>query len=46
MPRTARVDVGGRVYHVPNRANSRPQIFNKEEEYKLFEQLLIETKEW
>lgn len=28
-----------------NRANGRLQIFNKDEDYRLFEQLLIETKE-
>ena len=45
MPRNARVDVGGEVYHVINRANGRLRIFNKDEDYKLFEQLLLETKE-
>lgn len=45
MPRIARVDVGGEIYHVINRANGRLQIFNTDEDYKLFEQLLIETKE-
>lgn len=45
MPRTARVDVGGEIYHVINRANGRLQIFNKDEDYQLFEQLLYDTKE-
>ena len=45
MPRNARVDVGGEIYHVINRANGRLQIFNKDEDYQLFEQLLFETKE-
>jgi len=45
MPRNARVDVGGEIYHVINRANGRLQIFNNDEDYKLFEQLLLETKE-
>lgn len=45
MPRIARVDVGGEIYHVINRANGRLQIFNKDEDYQLFEQLLLETKE-
>jgi putative transposase len=45
MPRNARVDVGGEIYHVINRANGRLQIFNNDEDYKLFEQLLFETKE-
>jgi len=45
MPRNTRVDVGGEIYHVINRANGRLQIFNKDEDYKLFERILIETKE-
>lgn len=45
MPRNARVDVGGEIYHVINRANGRLRIFNKSEDYQLFEQLLFETKE-
>ncbi len=45
MPRTSRIAVGGEVYHVINRANGRLTIFNTQEEYQLFEQLLLETKE-
>ena len=45
MPRNARVDVGGEIYHVINRANGRLQIFNNNKDYKLFEQLLFKTKE-
>lgn len=45
MPRNARVDVGGEIYHVINRANGRLQIFNNDEDYQLFEQILLETKE-
>lgn len=45
MPRNARVDVGGEIYHIINRANGRLQIFNKDEDYELFEKLLLETKE-
>ncbi|MDO8520784.1 MAG: transposase [bacterium] len=45
MPRLARVDVGGEVYHVINRANGRMQIFNTKEEYLLFERLMGEAKE-
>lgn len=45
MPRVARVDVGDEIYHVINRANGRLQIFNTDEDYRLFEQLLLETKE-
>lgn len=42
MGRVPRVDVGGEVYHVINRANARLQIFFKEEDYKLFEEILKE----
>ncbi|MSU74708.1 transposase [Candidatus Kaiserbacteria bacterium] len=45
MPRSARVDVGGEIYHVINRANGRLQVFNTDADYQLFEQLLVETKE-
>ena len=45
MPRSARVDIGGQVYHVLNRANGRMQIFNDKDDYKLFEQLLQDTKD-
>jgi len=37
MPRNARVDAGGEIYHVINRANGRLHIFNKDEDYRLFE---------
>lgn len=45
MPRLARVDIGGEIYHVINRANGRLQIFNSAEEYRLFERLMLEAKE-
>ena len=45
MTRLARVDVGGEIYHVINRANGRMQIFNTEDDYLLFENLLSEAKE-
>ena len=45
MARLPRVDVGGEIYHVINRANGRIKIFNSEQEYKDFEFLLIEMKE-
>jgi putative transposase len=45
MPRTQRVDVGTIVYHVINRANARMQIFNTNEDYQLFEDVLTEAKE-
>ncbi|KKW44392.1 hypothetical protein A3J11_00740 [Candidatus Kaiserbacteria bacterium RIFCSPLOWO2_02_FULL_55_12] len=45
MPRVARVDVGGEIYHVINRANGRLQIFDTDEDYRLLEQLLLQTEE-
>lgn len=45
MGRVPRVDVGGEVYHVINRANARMQIFFKEEDYQLFEQILLDGVE-
>src|SRR3989338_4462132 len=45
MGRALRVDVGGEVYHVINRANGRQTIFHKKEDYLPFEQLLTEAKE-
>ena len=45
MPRNARVDVGDEIYHVINRSNGRHRIFNTETDYRIFEQILLETKE-
>ncbi len=45
MPRLPRVDVGNELYHVINRANARLPIFFKEEDYKMFEDILEEGKE-
>ncbi len=45
MPRASRIAIGGEVYHVINRANGRLTIFNTKEDYEIFEQLLLETKE-
>jgi putative transposase len=45
MPRLARIDLADHLYHVINRANGRMQIFNKKEDYQLFEELLTEAKE-
>ncbi|MBI3074739.1 MAG: transposase [Parcubacteria group bacterium] len=45
MPRLARIDIGGQVYHVINRANGRMQIFSDKEDYLLFEKLLHDAKE-
>jgi REP element-mobilizing transposase RayT len=45
MPRTERIDIGGEIYHVINRANGRTQIFNGKDDYQLFESLLGDAKE-
>jgi putative transposase len=44
MPRNARIDVAGEIYHVINRANARLQIFNTDKDYQLFETALEEAK--
>jgi putative transposase len=41
MGRVPRVDVGGEVYHVINRANARLPVFFNEKDYQLFEAILI-----
>ncbi|MFA6515082.1 MAG: transposase [Candidatus Paceibacterota bacterium] len=43
MPRIKRINVGGYIYHVLNRANARVQIFDNKEDYKLFENILEEA---
>ena len=43
MPRIERIKVGGYVYHVLNRANSRACIFNKDKDYESFEAILEEA---
>jgi len=45
MPRINRVDVGGEIYHVLNRANARVQIFDNEKDYQQFEEILEEAIE-
>jgi len=45
MPRIKRVDVGGEVYHVLNRANARVQIFDNKKDYQQFEEILEEAVE-
>ncbi|USN87567.1 MAG: transposase [Candidatus Nomurabacteria bacterium] len=45
MPRIKRVDVGGEVYHVLNRANARVQIFDNKKDYQQFEEILEEAIE-
>lgn len=44
MSRLPRIDVGSEIYHVINRANARLPIFFKEEDYKLFENILEEAR--
>lgn len=43
MPRVTRTDVGGEAYHILNRANARVQIFDDNEDYHIFEQILEEA---
>lgn len=45
MARAPRIDLGGYVYHVINRANGRAQIFQNDEDYRDFEYLLNEIRE-
>ena len=45
MARTPRLAVGGVVYHILNRANSREAIFRKEKDYEAFEKILFQGKE-
>ena len=45
MARGQRVDIGGLVYHVINRANGRLTIFESAEQYRDFEYLLNEARE-
>lgn len=45
MARLPRVDVGEEIYHIINRANARLPIFFKENDYLLFESILLEAKE-
>lgn len=43
MPRSARIQPGGYVYHVLNRGNARMKIFDDGEDYAAFERVLAET---
>ena len=45
MPRAARTDIGGHVYHVLNRANARVRIFDTDKDYKQFEATLEKAVE-
>jgi putative transposase len=44
MPNKPRIDVGDVVYHVHNRANGRQPLFESDEEYREFENILDEAK--
>ncbi len=46
MGRISRVDVGGMVYHVLNRANFRSTLFQNDKEYKRFLGVLEESLEF
>ena len=43
MPRAGRVDVGNQIYHVINRANARVRIFDYDNDYRDFEDILEEA---
>ena len=43
MGRSLRVDVGGQVYHVLNRANGRDDLFADDGDYAAFEKVLAEA---
>ena len=43
MPRPERTDYGGYVYHVLNRANARVQIFDSDDDYRVFEDVLADA---
>jgi putative transposase len=45
MSRAPRVDVGDEIYHVLNRANARMTIFDKDKDFKEFEEIIKEAKE-
>lgn len=45
MPRIGRVNIGGYMYHVINRANARVRIFDNNKDYQSFETILEEAVE-
>ena len=45
MPRAARGLVGGQVYHVLNRGNSRVNVFHKPEDFAAFIDLICEARQ-
>lgn len=44
MPRAPRISLGGYVYHVLNRANRRHRIFDSDQDYWAFENVLVEAR--
>ena len=46
MPRRKRAATGGFVFHVLNRAVARDKIFRKPADYRAFESILQEAREW
>lgn len=45
MPRAPRVSAGGLVYHALNRGNTRMELFSTEQDYLMFEDILISAHE-
>ena len=45
MPRTARCQPGGCVFHLLNRGNRSMQIFEKAEDYAAFERVMCDAAE-
>lgn len=45
MARQPRIDLGGYVYHVINRASGRVPIFKTKQDFQMFEEVLEEAKE-
>ena len=39
MPRIARGLVGGFVYHILNRGNGKQEVFHKDQDYEMYEQI-------
>jgi hypothetical protein len=46
MGRAQRVDVGGLIYHVLNRANFRSRLFKKPGHYQDFLAIVEESLDW
>lgn len=45
MPRITRTDIGEEIYHVLNRSNARAQIFDNDQDYRIFESILAQAVE-